>query len=60
MDGVVLMAMCQMKSWVTRKNAFYLRGAFMASGSVNNPETSRYHLEIFQFMKNTIMIFVRC
>ncbi|MGQ5520032.1 DNA-binding protein WhiA [Enterococcus gallinarum] len=25
----------------------YLRGAFMASGSVNNPETSRYHLEIY-------------
>ncbi|MEO1770891.1 MULTISPECIES: DNA-binding protein WhiA [Enterococcus] len=24
----------------------YLRGAFLASGSVNNPETSRYHLEI--------------
>ncbi len=55
------MAMCQMKSWVTRKKMrSYLRGAFMASGSVNNPETSRYHLEIFQFMKNTIMIFVRC
>jgi DNA-binding protein WhiA len=25
----------------------YLRGAFEASGSVNNPETSRYHLEIY-------------
>ncbi|EDP7481704.1 DNA-binding protein WhiA [Listeria monocytogenes] len=25
----------------------YLRGAFLASGSVNNPETSSYHLEIF-------------
>lgn len=25
----------------------YLRGAFMASGSINNPETSRYHLEIY-------------
>ena len=25
----------------------YLRGAFMASVSVNNPETSRYHLEIY-------------
>ncbi|MBC1456832.1 DNA-binding protein WhiA [Listeria newyorkensis] len=24
----------------------YLRGAFLASGSVNNPETSSYHLEI--------------
>lgn len=43
-----------------QKMRSYLRGAFMASGSVNNPETSRYHLEIFQFMKNTIMIFVRC
>jgi len=25
----------------------YLRGAFVARGSVNNPETSSYHLEIF-------------
>lgn len=25
----------------------YLRGAFIARGSVNNPETSSYHLEIF-------------
>lgn len=25
----------------------YLRGAFLASGSVNNPEKSSYHLEIF-------------
>lgn len=31
----------------TQKMRSYLRGAFMASGSVNNPETSRYHLEIF-------------
>ena len=45
--GSFLMAMCQMKSWVTRKNAFLFTRAFMASGSVNNPETSRYHLEIF-------------
>src|SRR5690625_5297153 len=29
----------------------YLRGAFLASGSVNNPETSSYHLEIFNFYK---------
>lgn len=27
----------------------YLRGAFLASGSINNPETSSYHLEIFNF-----------
>ncbi|KGX86216.1 DNA-binding protein WhiA [Pontibacillus litoralis] len=25
----------------------YLRGAFLAGGSVNNPETSSYHMEIF-------------
>lgn len=25
----------------------YLRGAFLASGSINNPDTSSYHLEIF-------------
>jgi len=25
----------------------YLRGAFLASGSVNSPDTSRYHLEIY-------------
>ncbi|MCG7345555.1 DNA-binding protein WhiA [Sporosarcina sp. ACRSL] len=29
----------------------YLRGAFLAGGSVNNPETSSYHLEIFSFYK---------
>jgi DNA-binding protein WhiA len=29
-----------------QKQRSYLRGAFLASGSVNNPETSRYHLEI--------------
>lgn len=29
----------------------YLRGAFLASGSINNPETSSYHLEIFNFDK---------
>ncbi len=30
-----------------QKMRSYLRGAFMAGGSVNNPETSRYHLEIY-------------
>ena len=25
----------------------YLRGAFLAGGSVNNPETSSYHLEVY-------------
>ena len=29
----------------------YLRGAFLAGGSVNNPETSSYHLEIFNIHK---------
>lgn len=31
----------------TQKVRSYLRGAFLAGGSVNNPETSRYHLEIY-------------
>lgn len=30
----------------------YLRGAFLASGSVNNPNTSRYHLEIYSIYKD--------
>lgn len=29
----------------------YLRGAFLAGGSVNNPETSSYHLEIFSIYR---------
>lgn len=29
----------------------YLRGAFLAGGSVNNPETSSYHLEIATIYK---------
>lgn len=31
----------------SQKMRSYLRGAFLAAGSVNNPETSRYHLEIY-------------
>ncbi|KMK77477.1 DNA-binding protein WhiA [Alkalihalobacillus pseudalcaliphilus] len=27
----------------------YLRGAFLAGGSINHPETSSYHLEIFSY-----------
>src|SRR5699024_7406807 len=27
----------------------YMRGAFLAGGSINNPETSSYHLEIFNY-----------
>lgn len=34
----------------TQKRA-YLRGAFLAGGSVNNPETSSYHLEIYSMYK---------
>lgn len=30
-----------------QKERSYLRGAFLAGGSVNSPETSRYHLEIY-------------
>lgn len=30
-----------------QKKRSYLRGAFLAGGSVNNPESSRYHLEIY-------------
>lgn len=30
----------------------YLRGAFLAGGSVNNPETSAYHLEIYSLYKD--------
>ncbi|MDR1522281.1 MAG: DNA-binding protein WhiA [Streptococcaceae bacterium] len=29
-----------------KKTKSYLRGAFLAGGSINNPKTSRYHLEI--------------
>lgn len=29
----------------------YLRGAFLAGGSINNPETSSYHVEIFSLYK---------
>lgn len=29
----------------------YLRGAFLAGGSINNPETSSYHLEIFNYVE---------
>ena len=38
---------------ITKKNQkrAYLRGAFLAGGSVNNPETSAYHLEIYSLYK---------
>ena len=41
------------KSVLKNKNQkrAYLRGAFLAGGSVNNPETSSYHLEIYSLYK---------
>lgn len=41
------------KSLLKSKNQkrSYLRGAFLAGGSVNNPETSSYHLEIYSMYK---------
>ena len=33
------------------KKRAYLRGAFLAGGSVNNPRTSSYHMEIFSHYK---------
>ncbi|ODG90529.1 MULTISPECIES: DNA-binding protein WhiA [Bacillaceae] len=41
------------KELITKKccKRSYLRGAFLAGGSVNNPETSSYHLEIFSLYK---------
>ncbi|MDR3190801.1 MAG: DNA-binding protein WhiA [Lactobacillaceae bacterium] len=37
------------KKWIQDEGMLrsYLRGAFLAAGSVNNPETSQYHLEIY-------------
>lgn len=38
----------------------YMRGAFLAGGSVNNPETSSYHLEIFSLYKEHNDSYARC
>lgn len=35
-----------------QKKRSYLRGAFLAGGSVNNPEASSYHLEIYSNYEN--------
>lgn len=35
-----------------QRSRSYLRGAFLAGGSVNSPETSRYHLEIYSLYEN--------
>ena len=37
------------------KKRAYLRGAFLAGGSVNNPRTSSYHLEIFSLYNEHIL-----
>ena len=37
----------------------YLRGAFLAGGSVNNPETSRYHLEIYSKRRNGFITYLK-
>ncbi len=41
------------KTLIRNKNEkrAYLRGPFLAGGSVNNPETSSYHLEIYSLYK---------
>lgn len=41
------------KSLIPKNNQrrAYLRGAFLAGGSVNNPETSAYHLEVYSLYK---------
>ncbi len=41
------------KSLIPKNNhkRAYLRGAFLAGGSVNNPETSAYHLEVYSLYK---------
>lgn len=48
MDGLMFKGhVSESIMWNTQKMRSFLRGAFLASGSVNNPETSRYHLEIY-------------
>jgi DNA-binding protein WhiA len=37
----------------------YLRGAFLASGSVNDPKTAEYHLEIYSENSETILFIQR-
>ncbi len=37
----------------------YLRGAFLAGGSINNPDTSAYHLEIQTFSEKQATIIAR-
>jgi len=57
-DLYILTGTCQFKNEIVEQlvkkkcsQKSYLRGAFLAGGSVNNPETSSYHLEIFSFYK---------
>jgi hypothetical protein len=47
MDGVLYSGHIPEEIKTNKQKAkSYLRGAFLASGSVNSPDTSRYHLEI--------------
>ncbi|GAA0490381.1 DNA-binding protein WhiA [Alkalibacterium sp. s-m-22] len=47
MDGVLYSGHIPEEVKTNKQKAkSYLRGAFLASGSVNSPDTSRYHLEI--------------
>lgn len=43
-------AQVRAETWASKATiSAYLRGAFLAAGSVNNPETSSYHLEIYSW-----------
>lgn len=43
-------AQVRAETWASQATiSAYLRGAFLAAGSVNNPETSSYHLEIYSW-----------
>ena len=60
MDGLMFHSHVSDEIMGMPKNAFLFTGAFMASGSVNNPETSRYHLKSIRSMKSTIKISAIC
>lgn len=52
-DGFQILTDIPEAVWESKQRArSYLRGAFLAGGSVNNPETSRYHLEIYSLYED--------
>ncbi|MBU3851979.1 MAG: DNA-binding protein WhiA [Candidatus Paralactobacillus gallistercoris] len=52
-DGfTIYMQICDEIMHSEQKMRSYLRGAFLAGGSINNPETSRYHLEIYSLYES--------